>query len=222
MRLCIIVVMIVLPYFGCMGQYYPTPPPIRSEKEPELQLLLRSAKSDLEKARIQLQLCNLYFNRPFKKKADLQRALRFANEAAAQSQKMGDSAAYNEAEVFKADILADMRDFSAAEKILPLVGDSAKIDVLLMLSFKYRFRADATDSELTKDLAFAQQARGLSVQLHQPQKEALALLDIAAVHVGQEKKGTKQELLDLLGKFRSMGNSKLPYVYQQLTALAFA
>src|SRR5476651_720604 len=158
MRFCILVAMIGLSYLDCMGQYYPAPPPIRSEKEPELQLRLRSAKSDLGKARIELQLCNLYFNKPAKKKTDLQTALRFANEAAAHSQKLHDSAGYNEAEVFKADILADMRDFSAAEKILPLVGDSAKIDVLLMLCFKYRFRSDATDSELTKDLAFAQQA----------------------------------------------------------------
>lgn len=150
---------------------------------------LRNTRSGLEIARIQLQLCNLYFNKPLKKKTDLQTALRYANEAAARSAGLRDSVGYNHAEVFKADIFADMSDFSSAEKILPMVGDSAKIDLLLMLCFKYRFRGDATQSELDKDSAFAEQARQLSVRLHQPEKNALALLDIAAVHVDRKKSG---------------------------------
>jgi two-component sensor histidine kinase len=202
-----------------MAQYYPAPPQIGYQQEPKLLQQLRNARSGLEVARIQLQICNLYFNKPFKKKTDLQTALRFANEAAAQSAKLHDSAGYNQAEVFKADILADMRDFSSAEKILPLLDDSAKIDVLLMLCFKYRFRGSATDADLEKDSAFAEQARWLSVRLHQPEKEAQALLDFAAVHVDQQKPGTEAELLNLLGKYRSTGYLKVPYVYQQLTAL---
>jgi two-component system, sensor histidine kinase PdtaS len=221
MRLYIIIALILLPLVKCMAQFYPAPPPIGYQKEPQLLQQFRNAHSDLEIARIQLQLCNLYFNKPRKKKADLQTALRYANEAAARSEKLHDSPGYNHAEVFIADIFADLRDFSSAEKILPLVNDSAKIDLLLMLCFKYRFHGDATESELEKDLAFAEQARQLSVRLHQPEKEALALLDIAAVHVIQKKAGTEQELLNLPGKFRSIGYAKVPYVYLQLTQLKY-
>jgi len=221
MRLYIVIALILLPYVYCMAQYYPAPPPIGYQREPQLRQQLRNASSGLEMARIQLQLCNLYFNKPRKKKTDLQTALRYAKEAAAQSEKLHDSAGYNHAKVFIADIFSDMGDFSSAEKILPLVNDSAKIDLLLMLCFKYRFHGDATESELKKDFSFAEQARQLSLRLHQPEKEALALLDIAAIHLIQEKAGTEQELLNLLGKFRSIGSSKVPYVYQQLTQLKY-
>ena len=101
------------------------------------------------------------------------------------------------------------------------MGDPAKIDLLLMLCFKYRFRGNATEPELEKDLGLAEQARQFSVRLHQPEKEALALLDISAVHVDQGIPDTEEELLDLLGQFRSLGSSKLPYVYQQLTQLSY-
>jgi len=219
MRLCILVAMIVLPYFGCMGQYYPAPPPIRSEKEPDLQLQLRSAKSDLEKAGIQLQLCNLYFNKPFKKKGDLQTALRYAREAAATSEKWHDPIAYNAAQLFVADILGDWYDLDSAEKMLPLVNDTAKIDLLLMLSYKYRYQEAATAPQLEKSIALAEQARRLSVRLHQPKKEVFALIDIAAAHVDQEKPGTEQELLALLGKCRTAGFVNTQYVYCVLTQL---
>jgi two-component sensor histidine kinase len=221
MRLCILVAMIVLPYFGCVGQYYPAPPPIRSEKEPDLQLQLKSAKSDLEKAGIQLQLCNLYFNKPFKKKADLQTALRYAREAAAASEKWHAPIAYNAAQLFVADILGDWNDLDSAEKMLPLVNDTAKIDLLLMLSYKYRFREGATAPQLEKSIALAEQARRLSIRLHQPKKEVFALIDIAAGHVEQEKPGTEEELLALLGKCRTTGFVNTQYVYNALTQLGW-
>ncbi len=222
MRLCILAaMMIVLSYLGCMAQYYPAPPPIRPEKEPDLQLQLRSAKSDLEKAGIQLQLCNLYFNKPFKKKADLQAALRYAKEAAVTSEKWHAPITYNTAQLFVADILGDWNDLDSAEKMLPLVNDTAKIDLLLMLSYKYRFREGATALQLEKSLALAEQARLFSIRLHQPQKEVFALIDIAAAHVEQEKPGTEQELLALLGKCRTTGFLNTQYIYSVLTQLGF-
>ena len=221
MRLCILAAMIGLPYFACMGQYYPAPSPIRSEKEPELQLQLRSAKSDLEKAGIRLQLCNLYFNKPFKKKADLQTALRYAKEAAAASEKGHAPIAYNDAQLYVADILGDWNDLDSAEKMLPLVNDTAKIDLLLMLSYKYRYQEEATAPQLEKSIALAEQARRLSIRLHQPKKEIFALIDIAAGHVEQEKPGTEQELLALLVKCRNTGFVNTQYVYSALTQLGF-
>jgi two-component sensor histidine kinase len=217
----IIIALFGLLHSACMAQYYPAPPPIGYQKEPELLLQLRNAKSGPEKTRIRLQLCNLYFNKPLKKKDDLETALEYAREAAVQSKDGHDLVSYTHAELFMADIFADLNELSSAEKILPLVNDTAKIDLLLMLCFKCRYCEKATESELEKDLAFAEQARELSVRLHQPDKEALALLDIAAVHVDQEKPGTEQELLNVLGKFRSVGCPNLHYVYQQLTQLKY-
>ena len=204
--------------FGCMAQYYPAPPPIDPRQERELLLQLKNAKPGGDSAHIQLQLCNLYFNKPFKKKTDLEKAMRFAREAAIRSKSGHDFAGYIDAQLFIADLLAERNEMQAAENILPLLNDTAKLDLLLALSYKFRVRdGDKKAADLDTAVALAQRARDLGIRLHQPEKEILALQNIAAVHANQKKTNADQELLDVVAKYRSIGFRNLHYAFYQLT-----
>jgi len=203
-----------------MAQYYPAPQPIDPRRETKLLLELKNTKPDLGRVRVQLQLCNLYFNKPFKRKADLEKAMQYAREASAGSANLHDSAGFNDAQLFIADILAERNDMKATEEILPLVNDTAKINLLLTLSYKYRLRGgDTKAADQEKALDLAQQARELSIHLHQPEKEILALLNIADAHADQRKTNAKQELLEVIEKYRSIGFRNLHYVYYRLSQL---
>src|SRR3984957_3586152 len=172
MRLYIVIALILLSHVDCMAQYYPAPAPVSYQQEPELLLQLRNAKSDFEKTRIRLQLSNLYFNKPFKKKADLEKALNHARKALAWSTSLHDSAGYIDAQLFIADVLLGLNEVQEAENILPLLNDSARINLLLALSFTFWDRIDDTSGEhQEKAIQFAQQARDLSIRLHKPEKE---------------------------------------------------
>jgi two-component sensor histidine kinase len=208
---------LVLPSFACKAQYYPAPPPIDPRQERELLLQLNNAKPDGNGVRTRLQLCNLYFNKPFKKKADLEKAMRYVQEAAVRSKSWHDSAGYIDAQLFIADLLAERNDMQAAENILPQVNDTAKLDLLLALSYKFRVRdGDKKGADLDTAVGLAQQARDLGIRLHQPEKEILALQDIAAVHANQKKTGAEQELLEVIRKYRSIGFRNLHYAFYQL------
>jgi two-component sensor histidine kinase len=217
MKLSIVIALLGLLHSACMAQYYPAPAPIDPRHETELLLQLKSAKPDEKSVHLQLQLTNLYFNKPFKKKADLDKALQYARDAAARSKSLHDSVGFTDAQLFIADILVEQNDLLAAENILPLVNDTAKIDLLLTVSYKFRVRdGDKKTEDLDTAIALAQQARSLAIRLHQPEKEILALQNIAAVHANQKKPDAEQELLNVLAKYRSIGFRNLHYVYYQL------
>src|ERR1700722_6264644 len=217
MRLYIVIALILLYHVDCMAQYYPAPAPVSYQQEPELLLQLRNAKSDFVKTRIRLQLSNLYFNKPFKKRADLEKALNHARKASALSTSLHDSAGYIDAQLSIADVLLGLHEVQAAENILPLLNDSAKIDLLLALSFTFWTMLDDTaTADQGKEILYAQQARDLSIRLHQPGQEVLALMDMASVHIDQHKKNAEQELLDVIAKYRSIGYRNLHYAYGRL------
>ena len=205
-------VILNLVYFTCTAQYYPAPAPVDPQQEGALLLQLKAAKPDADGIRIQLQLCNLYFNKPFKKKADLEKALNHARKALAWSTSLHDSAGYIDAQLFIADVLLGLNEVQEAENILALLNDSARINLLLALSFTFWDRIDDTSGEhQEKAIQFAQQARDLSIRLHKPEKEILALLDIATVHLDQFNKSTEQELLLALCENTDGNNVKATY-----------
>lgn len=222
MKFSIAIILLGSFHFAGTAQYYPAPPPINPRYEKELLHQLNNTKQDANGARIWLQLCNVYFNKPFKKKADLEKALQYARAAVAWSKSLHDSAVYIGAQLFIADISVEHNDLRAAGNILPLVNDTAKIDLLLTLSYKFRVR-DGDNKAADQDTAIelAQRARELSIRFHQPEKEILALQDIAAVHANQKKAGAEQELLDVVRRYRSIGFRNLHYAYYQLEQLEF-
>src|SRR5258705_8411008 len=180
MKFSIFIILPGLLHFTCIAQYYPAPQPIDYRHETELLLKLKNARPDLSRVRIQLQLCNLYFNKPFKRKADLEKAMQYAREASAGSINLHHSEEYNDAQLFIADIFTEWADMKAAENVLPLLNDTAKIDLLLTLSYKFRIRkGDTKAADQEKAIDFSQQARDLSIRFHQREKEILALENIS-------------------------------------------
>src|SRR5258706_6690075 len=138
MKFSIFIILLGLLHFTCIAQYYPAPQPIDYRRETELLLKLKNTRPDQNRVRIQLQLCNLYFNKPFKRKADLEKAMRYAKDASTGSRSLHDSVGYNDAQLFIADIFTEWDNMKAAENLLPLLNDTAKINLLLTLSYKFR------------------------------------------------------------------------------------
>ena len=201
----------------CMAQYYPGPPPIDPRKEPQLRAELRKAASGTDSIRVLLDLSNLYFNKPFKKKPDLKKAMAYAEEAVALSRRLKDASGYNAGQLFMGYIHGEFNEMTAEENILPLLNDTAKVDLLLALSYRYRAKTGETEAaDRLKGIAHAQKARELSVRLHLPKKEVLALFDIAAIHVDQRDTVAGKELQTLIARHQAMGNRNLQYIYNRL------
>src|ERR1700676_1022213 len=72
------------------AQYYPAPKPVDPDKEAGLLNHLKNSRFDKEKILLLLNLCNLNFNKPLKRKADLDRAMIFAMEASKLSIRLHD------------------------------------------------------------------------------------------------------------------------------------
>jgi two-component sensor histidine kinase len=220
----IAIAMLSLVCFTCTAQYYPAPAPIDQQQEGALLRQLKAAKPDAEGIRIQLELCNLYFNKPLKKKADLEKALNYARKASAWSTSLHDSTGYIDAQLFIADVLLGLHEIQAAENILPRLNDSAKVNLLLALSFTIWDQIDDTSTaDQEKAIRLAEQAHDLSIRLHQPEKGILALMDIATIHIDQysskldqSSKYPERELLDVIAKYRSIGYRNLHYAYWRL------
>jgi two-component sensor histidine kinase len=205
----------------CLAQYYPTPRPIGAWRESELLAQFDNAETAADSLNIQLQLCNLYFNKPFKRKADFDKALNYAKEAAARSKNIRDSAGYINSELFIGDILAERLEFSEAKQILPLLNDSAKVNLLLAISFKLINQSVNTEPDDSEAIRLAEKARVLSIVIHDPIKEVQALINIASVHVDQEKASAEKELLNIIDRCRTIGFRNLHYIYFKLAILKY-
>src|ERR1700709_1241115 len=120
-----------------LAQYYPSPKPISGGQKHELYIRLKKSGPDTNRVKLLLDLCNLYFNIPVKNKHDLDSAMYFVKAAANLSNTLSYSAGYTRSQLFLADIYTVRMDMAAAENILKLVNDTAKIDLLLNLSFRY-------------------------------------------------------------------------------------
>jgi len=134
------------------------------------------------------------------------------------SKRWNDRAGYTEGQFFVADIHARENEMKAAEDILPQVNDTAKIDLLIMLSYRYCTRGGSTEADdREKAIVLAQRAREMAARVRLPEKEISALFYIATAHYLQDKKGAQQEYLDVLAKYRAIGFRNLHYVLYMLS-----
>ena len=218
----IFTILLVVFKLPALAQYYPAPKPIAPDMEAGLISRLEHSRFDLEKIPLLLDLCNLNFNKPLKRVADMNRAMIFVRKASKLSIKLHNRSGFNDAQFFIADIFTERDDMKSAEDILPLVNDTTRINLLLDLSFKYERRLAAKkEDDYKKALLFAQQARVLSVKYHQPEKEILALKDIAVVHGDQENKAAEDELQEVIKRYNAIGYRNLHYTYFALAILDY-
>ena len=199
------------------AQYYPAPPTVDQKKEPALLSTLAKTQASGQKLRALLDLSNLYFNKPLKRKTDLAQSLRFASEALALSTRQGDRAGHTEALLMTADVDIAADNFTAAENILKELNDTARLALLLNLSFKYPLRErDSEEDDYQKSLQFANQALDLSKRLNDVKSGIMALRDVATVHAYQQKPEAEKELLDVIARYHSIGYPLLHYTYEML------
>jgi len=190
------------------AQYYPEPVPVSPGRQSELLTQLKRSSSDSNKVNLLLDLSNLYFNKPLKIRANFDAALHYARQASQLSTTLHYSAGYSRAELYMADIFAETSDMPSAEAILDKLPDTARIDLLLLLNFHYRWDVFTDEGEAySKALQFAEQARALSVKLRLEEKEILALEAIAAAHLYQDK--------------LSLGESELQTVVKRMQAIHY-
>jgi two-component sensor histidine kinase len=201
-------------------QYYPCPRPIDPGMSTHLHQQLKGGPPDISRVGLLLDLTNLYFNKPLKRKKDLDSAMLFAKEAIALSINLEDSADYYNAQLFVADILTAAGDLPAAEKILPLLNDTARNDLLLNLSFKYFIYNNFPDKiRWDKSERFGQMAKELSIKYNLPEKEILAREDIAMAHADRGDTGAEKDLLDVVARYKAIGYRRIHYVYNNLAWL---
>jgi hypothetical protein len=215
----VIIICILFNNIG-VAQYYPAPKPVNPDEERRLLVLLKESKPDKDRISLLLDLCNLNFNKPLKRASDLDKAMHYAGAASKLSATLNDSSGYNKAQLFRADIFTVKDDMLSAENIASLLNDTSKIKLWLTLSFKYWTRNTGKSAEnIEKCLSFAQQARVLSIRLHRPENEILALKDIAMAHCNQGDTSAERELLDVLKRYKAIGYTNLHYTYAQLAEL---
>jgi two-component system, sensor histidine kinase PdtaS len=198
-----------------LAQYYPEPVPVSPGRQSELLTQLKSSRPDTNKVKLLLDLSNLFFYRPLKIRANFETALHYAKQATQLSATLHYTAGYSRAQLYMADIFAEISDMPSAEAILDKLPDTAKIDLLLLLNFHYRWDVFTDEGEAYgKALRFAEQARALSVKLRLEEKEILALEGVAAAHLYQDKLSIgESELQAVLKRMQAIRYHYLHYPY---------
>ncbi|HTI94748.1 MAG TPA: sensor histidine kinase [Puia sp.] len=220
-RAGIVVVLLAICNIVASAQFYPRPAAVSQSRQAELLAKLSASLPDTNKVRVLLDLINLYFNKPFRIRANFDIALRYARQAGELSAKLRYTTGYNTAQLYMADIFAHTEEILSAEALLDKVGDTAKVDLLLLLSFHYwwdDFR-DPTQA-YEKALKYAGQARDLSGKLQLKEKELFSLAGIAAVHIVQDKSSlAESELQAVVSRMRAIRDPDLQYAYYLLSFL---
>jgi len=202
------------------AQYYGYPKPIPASKESELLNSLKNTKASPEKVNISLELANLYYNIPLRQDAQLVSARIYAEQARQLSQQLNYRLGFEAAQVRLAEVLWDQHQISAAEALLPTVKGTAKISMLLTLSYKNFYEADdITDNFYRNALIYASQARDSSVKLHDKQKEIIARTILTYFRYYGNYPGTEKDFQDILKDCNRIKYPFVHYVYQPMFAI---
>ncbi len=203
------------------AQYFPGPSPVSAEMENSLIKQLQNATTRAAKVPVLLNLSNLYYNKSTKTNADLNKGINYAEQAKELSIFFHNISGYNDAQLMIADILIDQDKMQEAEKILPQVNDTTKVNLLLTLSFKYAMR-DIGQEQMNQDSAlyYVKQAKVLATKLHQKINTITCLKYMGSIHaaMGNLQLGEK-ELTDAITQYKLIGYQKLQYTYCELTQL---
>jgi two-component sensor histidine kinase len=200
------------------AQYYPGPVPVPLAMEHALKVKLSGKISDADKIGVLLNLSNLFYNKSFKTSTDLNDGINYANQASQLSIRVHDPSGYNNAQLLVADILIAQDKMQDAEKILPLVNDTMKVNLLLTLSFKYANRPTGQNA-MNQDSAmyYVQKAKTLATQLHQKRNIITCLKYMGSIHAGQGNLALgEKELLEAVDQYKAIGYPNLQYTYLEL------
>lgn len=157
------------------AQYYFMPRPVPENKEPVLLARLKKSKPDMQRVRLLLDLSNLYYNLPIHHHQYLDIALSYATKAKQLSVQIRDIPDWYKAQVRTAEILGDAGKLEEAERILPQLNDSVKIELCIALGYRNFFTAaDITDKYYKHAILLANDAIAISIRLKDKEKELTA------------------------------------------------
>jgi two-component system, sensor histidine kinase PdtaS len=210
-----IAIVLLLLYGRSIAQYTPEPPPVSSAMESQLLFRLEQATTDTSRIRLCLTLSNLYYNKPLKNPADLDKAMSYAQQARALSGGVNNPAARNSALQSIALILIAGDSLTAAEAIAGKLDDSTRTNLLLTLSYAYLYRQTGGDEDNTAAaLRLARQAGTLAMRLHLPLQTLSALQYQGLYDIIKGKIATGDSILAVVIRQSQQTHSpKLQYAY---------
>jgi len=200
--------------------FYPMPAMVNPALEKQL-LRQLSRSQDRENIKVLLKLSYLFLNKPFKDAENLDRAFNYAIQARDKSDRIHDSSGYNQAQLLISNIYLFKENFPAAERVLKMVNDTTRFNILLALSYCYKNTSvGSVERSTTYSLKYALLAKQLSTRLHDRKKELLALFYLANVHNAQgDRIRSEQELLYIVREFKLIKYPYLHYCYNVLSAI---
>jgi two-component sensor histidine kinase len=203
------------------AQFYPETPRIKPSQEASLLNNLAELPDSPSKIEMLIDLSNLYFNKPYKIKLDLNRSLFYALQARKLSLKYRDTKGLNDAAGRIADVYLWQNNFKEAVALLPALNDTSRLNLLLQLGFSYANTSVGADLENAENsMLYVAKAREMAIKLGNKQAILQTDLYTAEVHIMEGKYLlAQQELNELIGKYRAIGYTKLHYVYRQFRIL---
>jgi len=205
------------------AQPFPQPIPVNPALEKNLLGELKSSKTDKERIPLLLKLSNLCYNKPFRIVRNLDLGIYFAQKAISLSNKEHNISGYNEGQLLNAYLLMDKDSMKAASKIIPLVNDTTRVNILMALSYNLLFEVKANTNENAKwALMLTAQARPLIAKFHQKDKEILTMVYNCMSHVSLSEPKLAKLDIDSAFKASSIINyPKMQYIYFAMAYLNF-
>jgi len=196
------------------AQYYFMPRPVNENKEPVLLARLKKSKPDTQRVRLLLDLSNLYYNRPTHHNQYLDIAFSYATQAKQLSTQIRDILDWYKAQVRIAEILGDAGKLEEAERILPQLNDSAKIELSIALSYRScLMAADITDKYYKQAILLANDAIANSISLKNKEKELTArTLQVYLLSFGNYPRA-EEVYLEIIKGYKAIHYPYIHYAY---------
>ncbi|GGN12329.1 hypothetical protein GCM10010967_55460 [Dyadobacter beijingensis] len=163
-------------------------------------------------------LANLYYNKPRKRYEDLDKAAAYARRVLNGRSTSAKTDAQQRAIKLLALVAIDKKDFRQAEKWLPRLEKSYRLDLKLRLAYAYcDADKDFKDDDWARATGLAKEAIVASIDMQDPVRETQARQIIALVHARQQDPAAEAELLDIVNRFRKAGSRYYQTTYAALS-----
>jgi two-component sensor histidine kinase len=218
----LIITSLVLICAVCRSQLLLGPEQVPRSQKSMLEIALKNANSDIERARYMLRLSTIYLNDPFPRTFNLNQSLKLAKNAGSLSLKNGYDKFYNDALLLTGFVYLRKNLPDSAKALLSNTNDSTRFKLLLGLSNFYNETEDADHKEFTaKAMYYALQAKELCSKGSDSLKKILVAQELACINSYNILPAAETELLNVVKSMQSIGYTLLHYPYFQLSILAY-
>ena len=205
----------------CSAQYYPSPKPVPATKEASLTRDLQGIPDNLKKIDLLLSLANIYYYKPERKPAFIDKSISLASSALKISEKLKNREKFNQSQYLIALCYIWEDNFKAAEAVLPLLDESTKNNLLVSIGFKALDVSHGKDDpNLITAEKMLERARVSSVQLKNKKNELTARHYLIMVNYMKDATVDPVKKLDeIIAEYKSSKVVGVQYVYQSLAGI---